>query len=307
MHDDLVPPPRRPAPDQLRRRIQQELDQAAQPAGRRPLRLIIPIAAAVALVAGVSGAVAAQVMPDHHDTLVVEPAQSPHPTKTSSPSYDSPTSHKKGERATRPLTDAEVVRDTKLCLASDKDNPWSKPHRGELRAVYAVSEPPISNDPNQPAHRRMFLVNKQGILSCIDGRSAGWSDRGQSDQAQTATNAAARQEPLYLDDWTRKCRSRSSSSVETEMLLRVDGDRVAESRITITSSDGKQLIKPAGVAIRGGWLYTGVKITGPEAWKKGSITLEVLDDNGNRLPIRPYKPGSAKTVDVMRMPIERCR
>ncbi|SDS75127.1 hypothetical protein [Microlunatus soli] len=301
MSDQLAPPPRRAAPDALRRRIEQELRQAPQPGRRRQtLRMIVPIAAATVLVAGIGGTTAIRNLHHQHD-IVVTPAASPRATTTTSPPDRSTE-----PGATRPMSEAEIAHDTKTCTAPDPSAAMPIPRKGTAKAIYATVQPPIGNRTEPTSHRILFVADEQGTFSCIDGRQRFWSDHGQDDDNRASPDAAAVVDPAGDSGSSQTCGPDHPARVDTQALLQIKKSRAEQARVKINSG-GRPVIEPTAVPIRDGWIFVPIEMTGAAARKQLMITVEVLDAAGDRLPIQPYAPGDTQTVKKLTLSVERCQ
>ncbi|MFC7623723.1 hypothetical protein [Microlunatus sp. GCM10028923] len=299
MSEELAPPPFRRAPDALRDRIRGELRQAPQPGHRPALLVVAAVAAAAALVAGVAGVAGIRQL-QGPPRVAVAPAGTPSPTAEPSPRR----SPLPGPSGTRPMTELEITADTKTCLAGTaKDDVITR--AGRVRVLHAMVEPPISNSRDLASHRILLVADDAGTFSCLDGRRDSWSDHGQDDDNRLNPDAAASQDPSGFGTSTLSCPDRESASVETQVLLRIHQDGAGSARIKINSGR-ESVVAPVTVPVRNGWVYAGIKITGAEAWQDLSITVEVLDRDGDRLPIQPYQPGSTKLIKVLQLAVESC-
>jgi hypothetical protein len=141
MPDPLAPPPRRPMPERLRRRISHDIAEA--PASRtRPRTVVIPIAAAAVL--GAVVVVGATALGDRGRVGPVETASpysvTPSPTVSASTPTPLPTPRPSKTAAAsldvRPMTKAEIAADTKVCRRDGLADEF--PRRGTLRTRYAM-------------------------------------------------------------------------------------------------------------------------------------------------------------------------
>lgn len=203
------------------------------------------------------------------------------------------------------MTAAEIRSDSETCLRIDRDPGGVITRSGKLRVLHAMVQPPISNGPGLPAHRELILADDDGTFSCLDGQRAEWSDHGQEDDLRPHPDAAARQDPAGYGSVTSSCSDPDSAVVQTQVLLQVPDERATSVRVKINSAR-QPMTDPVVVPVRKGWVYATIAITGPAASAAPSITVEVLDEQGDRLPIQPYQPGTKRVVKALPLPIEPC-
>ena len=135
MSDPWAKPPRRPLPEHLENRILRELAKA--PARRlRPRHLIAPLAAAALVAATAVGAASLERRPVGHPGRDGEPVSVDRPTRPtigpSTPYAEDPRRSPRPNLDIRPMTKAEIKKDTKSCLKrrDPKDAPAAEAASG---------------------------------------------------------------------------------------------------------------------------------------------------------------------------------
>ncbi len=278
------PPPRRPAPDQLRQRIENELARAER--GRR-----LALAPVVALVAAAAVVIAAVLgVTAYRQASTAEPATtvSPSPatpsapgTMSSTPSTDPTDSGPQTlDLDVRAMSDSETANVRKSCLGqADADlGPGSDAKPAYTRWVRRAG----LTGPTWSQAQALILADQNALWDCADGGYSGPSVLGST----RPTTAVPVVEVPDFGGAGGTCVHRSNDIMTSENLFEV-GDAVAQGRIRLNEGDQHgpwQTLTPSG-----GYLYLSAALIGADAWRR-SITLdyEFLDAAGKRLTVQPY-------------------
>lgn len=276
MSDPLAPPPRRPAPPELRDTIARRLQRTTS-ARRRARLVLVPLAAAATVAAIVLGAS----LLDRR--AILEPVQtaSPYPTSVSPTptppprtAAPTPTPSVATELDVRPMTRAEIAADTESCRRYDKSD-TDLPLGTDVRVRYAMVQRPAGVEGvGSPPVRRLVLRDSIGTWWCEDGSHGGWNRGGYATPDGSSS--------LVVDSGssTSSCDG-DSSVIYTSLVVAVaDQAVVGRLRINIGATAGVwQTTRPDR-----GLLYLPSVLRGPEASaSEVSVEWEVLDERGRRL------------------------
>jgi hypothetical protein len=286
MSDPYVPPPRRPMPEHLERRISDELT-AATTRRRRIGAMVIPlVAAAVAAAMVAVGATA------FRDQLRVEPAETAGPVPTASAptstlrptptATSTPTAAPKpgNELVVRPMTGAEIGADNKSCIVeSDPANPT--PHRGIPKIVYAMVQRYAGSAGPESSVRVLLLEDQVGHWDCVDGQQTGWT-RGRRTSAELTSRVPAAPVTNANGASGASC-STAGSEVRSSGSFFV-GRAVRTGRVRIIRGDEPGPWMTAEPVQ--GFLYFALRLTGPAAEERNvSMEFAFLDRDGRSLPV----------------------
>lgn len=285
----LTPPPRRPAPPELRQRIQPQLEAARRPR-RRPWAIVVPVAAAGLLVSGALGARSltgdTDAVPAATPTASAGPARPPSPSPTPTPtSTPSATPSAKPVPATLPsrvMTKAEIKADLARCTAPDT-TPGAQPlpRRGRWRTQLAVVVPVVEYPAGAAKSVRMLIAyDEVGTQECVDGRADTWSS-GPPAEARLDQRGPAL--ILTSSGGGIECNSADRTGrIETGTAYRVP-DRVERVRVTLRS-DGA-VARVVDLLPAGGQSAVLARWSGAAAWAETDASVQMLDRAGRTVPI----------------------
>jgi len=307
MSEDFTPPPRRPAPDELRQRIATDLLSARNRSSRRG-RVLAPVAAALVLVAGVGGVLGTGRLNGQHELVPVDQPSptptisttTPSTTPTPKPSPSAPSSVQPETLPRQAMSAAQKRRDTKSCLEVEGDNP--PPRQGQLRTRYAVEQPLIANS-SSPDQRVLFLEDDLGQYECVDGVQSGWHALSSSDSGATA-GVAGSEVPNTGGGSSASCDVAEKSRVDSSVLLQVDEQRVDVVRVTLYSN--RSAVRIVDLPVDGPTLYVGTRLSGAAARLPMSFRVELHDDQGRVLPVQPYGASGTKPAKKLTFTLYSC-
>ncbi|MET1004383.1 MAG: hypothetical protein ABWX96_02475 [Propionibacteriaceae bacterium] len=321
MSEPLLPPPRRPAPQELRDRIASDLDRTS---GRRfRVRYLAAPVAAAALVAvtvlGVSTlsgqrraepATPTPVATSTDPTQTPTSSPTPTPTQTPAPTPETPRASEspsapKSLPATlqnldvRPLTKTEIARDATACASSDS----SPGHVADPTSQYARVQRRAGVD--GPGSEVRVLVDQDADLTvaCQNGTDPE-TGGGSTDGLARPSRAVPAVEIADYGTTLGDCEDRDASLVTTSDLYAVD-DTVALGRIRLNRGKTKgmwQLTTPLN-----GLVYFPVALTGNDAWTiPMSFDVQFLDHNGKRVTIQPHGAKGTQTTETQTTYVDTC-
>lgn len=287
MSDPFAPPPRRPAPDSLHRRIETELKAASRRRLITPARVMAPIAAASVLIAGIWGAnqLGAKETLFPADKPSTAATASPSPSGSAPTATDSPTTNPATPTSTDPepftprkMTKAEISQDTKTCLAEYRKDPDPRAH-GKFRATAGTVIPVLTYPIETTQLRMLALQDDNGELTCRDGQEPHWSI--------PIGEVASEKAPAVIDDGHSEtsCYVGGPSIVQARLGVQVYDPEV-NARVTL-SVDGKvarTIVQPA----MQGRVDVEMRISGPISHKPLAYQLEITGADGKTVPLRPW-------------------
>lgn len=306
MSESLTPPPRRPAPEELRTRIAADLARA-EGRGSQRARVLVAIAAALVLVAGVGGVLGATRSDGHQDLV---PVERPSPTSTGatqkprvSPTPRTTPSAQPEILRGEPMTAAQIRRDTKSCTTPDPQDADPVPRQGSLRTTYASVQPLVTNSTSPVSERVLFVRDDVGQFECIDGQESRWSSLPTQSFEPTAKLPGG-EVPNSGGGTSASCGKGGDARVDSEVMLQVDAHRVAAARVTVVS-DG-QAVRVVDVPVDGPLLYLPVRLSGAAARLPMSFGVQLQDDKGHVLTVQPYGEAGTKPTDRLAFTMESC-
>lgn len=293
MSDFLTPPPRRPAPAELRQRVAADLQQT--PARRlRPRQVLIPLAAA-----SLVGAVALGVSTVTGQTIVAPavtaspaPASATAPTPASTTAPTPPTADLSFDLDVRPMTRAEIAADTSSCLRPDPTDKSPVPRRGTPRTVYAMVEQSAGVAGPLGQVRILITQDDTGGWACENGVNLQWLAGGFT-RVRPSAAVPAVEVPNYGGGSGGKCAAGRSQDNSSVLYAVSDAVRVGRVRVVRGGAKGPwQRSEP-----RDGYVHFRVSLTGADAWAEDvSVQFQLLGGSGAPLTIQPYGPRGTRTA-----------
>lgn len=307
MTDLLAPPPRRPMPERLDRRITDELA-AATDRRRRPESAIIPLVAA-ALV-GTMVAVGGTAFRDRERVGPAETA-SPVPATGSPTPVPRPTRSGSGTptaapiRVTtlnvRPMTKAEIAADTKSCHQREGADDLVR-LGGAPKTRYAMVQRRAGWAGAGSAEVRVLIIEDGAShWSCEDGRRYE-AARGEISERSTSATTPVVEVENY-GGFSSTCRG-GSGDVDSSDLFLV-GREVAVGRTRLVGKHHRgpwQTTRPVD-----GLVAFPFRLDGDAAQERSvDAEFEFLDRDGDRLAIQPYGERGTPTTTTQRMEFVTC-
>ncbi len=296
-----------PSPDDLRATLRELADSArdvpdmplTRGAPRHPSRSSRP----VLLTAAVAGVLlVAGVAVSRHDVLPFDPAGGPTqavpPVATPSPSTGParPTPTPGGETTTRPMTAAEITTQVEGCLRPG--NGLEGHRQGELAVRYAMVQPALGWPGDTTPRTALLLEDAEGYFDCSGGHPTYTSKGGDSVHVDPA--AAGSELPTVSGTSSASCTLPAGTAVVEGVVALETSAGAREARVTIRTTEGT---RTATAPSRDGFVYTATQVVGEAAWEPSTVTVELLDADGRRLPVQPY---AAPATDRLTYPLDPC-
>lgn len=298
MSDPLLPPPRRPAPAQLRERVLADLRQA--PSHRvRPRHLVLPAAAAAAVTAVVVGVSSL----GGHSSIAPAQTASPAPPSTSaSAPKPTPTPKAPVNLDIRSMTKAEIAADTKSCRVVDKGDTEPIPQRGKPKALFAMVQSVGGLSGASSKQIRMVLsADDVGVWTCEDGSNTEWSADG-LDDAGTSGAVPAAEVPNY-GGTSASCGGTDPQATSTELFAVRDKVKTSRMRMIKGKSAGPWMTATPYED----YVHFIFRVRGEDARAKNvSVQFQFLGADGRPVTMQPYGPRGTKTTSTYTTKVETC-
>ena len=297
MTDPLAPPPRRPMPEHLERRIIGEL--AAVTSRRRRIgSVVIPLVAAA-----VVGAMVVVGTTAFRDRLRVEPAEPATPVATETPLTPTPSATATRKPVpkpvtvlnVRPMSKDEVAADRRSCLREDeKDHGPPTPRRGTPEVQYAMVQRTAGADGAGSVVRALLLEDEIGHWACENGQRMSWTRGARTSIGLSSQVPAA---PVTNSGGSSASCSPEHSEVGSSGTFTVRR-AVAIARVRVLR--GKQAGPWMTVEPVDGLVHILVEVTGPAANERNvRVEYGFLDRNGRTVRVASgYDDGKTSTSDV---------
>lgn len=196
---------------------------------------------------------------------------------------------------TRPMTDEEITAQVDRCLQPGHD--LEKHRQGDLEVRYAMVQPPLGPS-DSTSRAALLLEDAEGYFDC-SGDHPTYTSKG-GDSLDVDPSAAGFELPTISGGSTSRCNlPRSTATIDTALVLRTTG-RASGARVALTAADGT---RTAVVPTRDGFIHVTAQVAGAAAWEPSTLTLELLDADGEQLPVQPY---GARAADRLSYAVDPC-
>lgn len=223
-------------------------------------------------------------------------------TAASAPTEPSPspsTSPSQGVTAPRPMTEREITSRTVDCMTGVAGLQEKRKVGSRLHVRYAMVQTAAGLPADGPAEHLLLLEDAGGYFDCSDSGNRAWAGKD-GDRIPTDKSAAGWEIPSISGGSATQCGPPKSAATFTSAVVLKTAPRASAARITV---HGKAGSRTATVRTSDGYVYLTALVTGKTVSQPVQLTVELMDEAGERLPIQP---DFGSTTKRLRYTFEQC-
>lgn len=213
---------------------------------------------------------------------------------TPSPSIPS----SQGATEPRPMTEREITARTVKCMTGPAGLQERRKPGSRLHVRYAMVQAAAGLPTDGPAEPVLLLEDAAGYFDCSPSGPS-WSGKD-GDRFTTDKSAAGWEIPSISGGSATQCGPPKSAATFSSAVALETAPQASAARITV---HGKAGSRTATVPTRDGYVYLTAVVTGKTVSQPVQVTVDLVDETGQRLPIQPY---GGSTTKLLSYTFEQC-